>query len=821
MTFRAFSALCLIAVVSGTTWADDFVPKDVIASDVNSSLPSPEFDRTTKRLVWQDRSNSLWVGNVDLVTGNLSPKNGKGTFIDNGLTPTNEILNTPRYTYGAGQSALIYNKTIGGIYTLYKAVEGPANVWTTSALAGGDNRYKAVGSPEETTDAPRIIYKRKDGLGHTFISWRSLDDPATEQTAPDSFVATGGRFFGGNAIASIMGTEFRTSRVWNVPFDSLIPEQVTFGEDNVYNAFIWFAPEYQQYLMVAIVNWQQLAIYRQIGSDWTKIYQFALPTVVPNPPMLPRIYVSSPEAFVANGKSFIAVVAAQELGRGDYKGQPKGPSEVWIAGIDPARPFFRRIDEPSQDVPRSEPEPFLLDSGPVVFYSETRPDKFLLKRAITGLPADTGYEVAHYGGGRAAGFRDSKNCSCAPYAIADEYTSAYDVPMANTQFGHPTLGPENHLYFGAIDTTDHTTHIVAVDATGGTEAYRINESAPTSKLSATDALIDMTGNYYVPANDGLSKYSSAGARLWSLATHGLARSAQFTSDGNILLFTWNGWAEIVSPAGASLYASNLTSGRVYPDNPSCLEPGGLGTDCAYIGPPALSNPPAANTPRRVYATQIRANGNSSLQAFQYLLAPSCDPGVAACLKPLWGQGVAMTGIATSPVVSADYTNNKAWLYVQDGAGNLLKFNANNGTVQWTFHLGFNSDTPPAITRDGYIMPGGTVSYDPAHNLVALVKDEGDHADWVNWPPGQTPAYIPKSQSAAGADNRFAVVAADPGTQELQLLVVDPSGIVSATPWGEGDLPTDLKGLTLREDGWVFVQTSGTNAVKAFAPVPSP
>jgi hypothetical protein len=39
-------------------------------------------------------------------------------------------------------------------------------------------------------------------------------------------------------------------------------------------------------------------------------------------------------------------------------------------------------------------------------------------------------------------------------------------------------------------------------------------------------------------------------------THGLARAAQFTPDGNILFFTWNG---VVSPAGQVLLATNRRS----------------------------------------------------------------------------------------------------------------------------------------------------------------------------------------------------------------------------------------------------------------------
>ena len=60
-----------------------------------------------------------------------------------------------------------------------------------------------------------------------------------------------------------------------------------------------------------------------------------------------------------------------------------------MTGIDPEIPFFRRIDDPSYLARRSEPEPYMLDSEPAVYYTETpEGGSILVKRAMTGLSAD-------------------------------------------------------------------------------------------------------------------------------------------------------------------------------------------------------------------------------------------------------------------------------------------------------------------------------------------------------------------------------------------------------------------------------------------------
>ena len=375
---------CLLALLAwtGITIAD-FVPDDQIVSNPVSDLPAPEFDRATNRIIWQDKQNRLWVGDVDPVSGALVPTNGRGRQVDSGLASVAQVGNTPRYTYGGDQDSIVYTKSVGGEFQLAKALETAPDTWQITLLSDGLDRWKANGTPEETTGPAMIVYNREEApSGNVVVSWRELDDPASEHTA--NVIAQGGRFLGTEPYLLVLDQDDNNVvQVYLVAFDTGEPEQITFGDRDKENAFIWWAPEYQEYIFTVMVEFSELAFYRRIDGVWTNFNQFVIPNGKP--------FLSSPEAFVLNGRSFVAIVSCDELGSGGFQGQPSGPSEIWLTGIDPDNPFFRRIDDPGYLAQRSEPEPYLLDSELVVYYSELDlPENIrLVKRAKTGLAEDT------------------------------------------------------------------------------------------------------------------------------------------------------------------------------------------------------------------------------------------------------------------------------------------------------------------------------------------------------------------------------------------------------------------------------------------------
>jgi hypothetical protein len=291
-----------------------------------------------------------------------------------------QVGNTPRYTYGSDQAAIVYTKLSGTDFQLATALETAPDTWQITLLTDGLDRWRTEGTPEETTGPAMIAYNRETAGGDVVVSWRELADPASERTA--NVIAQGGRFLGAEpALLVLNHDENHIVQVFLVPFDTGQPEQITFGDRDKENAFIWWAPEYQEYIFTVMVEFSELAFYRRIDGVWTNFYQFAMPNGKP--------FLSSPEGFAYNGRSFVSIVSCDELGAGGFQGQPNGPSEIWVTGIDPENPFFRRIDDPSYLARRSEPEPYMLDSEPAVYYTETpEGGSILVKRAMTGLSAD-------------------------------------------------------------------------------------------------------------------------------------------------------------------------------------------------------------------------------------------------------------------------------------------------------------------------------------------------------------------------------------------------------------------------------------------------
>jgi hypothetical protein len=94
-----------------------------------------------------------------------------------------------------------------------------------------------------------------------------------------------------------------------------------------------------------------------------------------------------------------------------------------------------------------------------------------------------------------------------------------------------------------------------------------------------------------------------------------------------------------------------------------------------------------------------------------------------------------------------------------------------------------------------------------------MREAGPSAQWRL----RNSAYAPRCFAAAAAD-RFALVAQDHSSGKLNLLVVAPTGLASATPIDGGIVPAALRGVTLRDDGRLYVQTSA-QGVLAFQPAP--
>lgn len=392
--------------------ADIFSPDDRLVSDPTVNLKDPEFDQVGNRMLWQDLDGNMWLSDVDPVTGDILPSTGQGLLVDSGLANLVAIGNGPEFGYGADGVFLCYTKRNAAGRFLGIAKQDVAGNWLPSIQEMANDRYRPICTTPGTPDAGRIVYVNASDPTQKTVSWRNIDDAASERTFT-TIGEIGGRWAEGERAFVSAKEVLGIKQLFWVDIDTDEVTQITFDSDDKFNIFLWHAPEYDDLLMLAAINFTEVGIFKRINSIWRRIYTFSLPSNFG--------FVSSPEPFVHNGKSFVTVIAAKELGADPLPFLPKGTSELWIANINPSQPFFRRIDNGEPGIRRSEPEPFMLSTGPAVYFTQND--------AATGNTnlrlADTGLGSPDAGDTDADGVSDDRD-SCTLIADASQIDADND-----------------------------------------------------------------------------------------------------------------------------------------------------------------------------------------------------------------------------------------------------------------------------------------------------------------------------------------------------------------------------------------------------------
>jgi len=807
ITLAGIVVICLWATGSNA----QFVPNDILVSDPTSDLPDPEFDLVDNHFVWQDTDGNLWLARLDPTAGDLLPANGKGLLLDTNLRGVGRTGNGPEWAYGDGRPYIAYTRDLQNTYLLGAGFLQRDFTWDTSLLSQSFRRSRPEGTASSHLGPPRIAYNYSPEGGDIAVGWRDLMDASSEGLVTSPILEPqGGRWVESEdrIVVLIRDSRYEFGTVDITAMDPQIV-QATFTEGNKINAYFWWAPEYGEPLFSAMLlrrNRHLVGIFRRSAEDpdtWVLFNSLEIPS--PDYP-----FISSPEAFVSNGKSYIVTVAASELGGDNFLFQPKGPSEIWIAGIDPDEPpFFRRVDDPSIPFPdqpqRSEPEMYTTANGPVVFYTELAEDgngvkTRLLRRAETGLGPDWDYDQPSYSGAWSTVNRDNRNSGSTPFPLADDYEEASFEAIANRQSVRMVMGPEGNLYFSMLRVTPEgpAPEFRGIDTRNGNqEVFTLSNADISSGFVGTNALVDASGNFYIAGESELTKFTAAGELIWKVAVPGLPRALQFGPDGRVMLFTWNGWFQTVDPDTAEFNRQNLTPNRVYGESSApCFAGGGDISRCAYIDAPAVDA-----EKNIIFTTYTTDNGNSRIEAWSYAQG-------TRTITLLWATGL-MQGNVTSPVLSANYER----IYIETQSGELRALDATDGSTIWVAQLGYATSTPkePVVNDFGYIMPGG----DTTATEVTILRDLGDTFEWSY--SGRR--FTPLSQAAAGRGNRFVLAASRRTNGATVLLVVNPfHGIISETPWEIGPNPASFTGVTIREDGWVFLGGGESTTFKAYRPL---
>lgn len=393
--YRWFWATTLTALISMPHLAmAAFVPNEVLVSDAsmqNAGIIDPEFDQTTARFCWVDNQGRVWVGKVDRKTGLFTPPDGRYEAIDvNGVTVP-EIGNGPEWVYTDHGPEITYAKKQLGTWVLKRAIKNSSG-WVTSVVEGSYGASPAIGSLDQGDPNPRLAYVKRlnpwDPGQNLAVYTRFLGDPASESMVPlsDEYFTPGARWIpGSHGIIYSRATDATDPnlkrQVFRYDIGNPEPKQLTFDPGRKKGTLMWEAPEYgREKIFLTLVNERRVDIYRFLDEDNNGVYEWTVINSIDPPSDWDWLW--SPEPFVYQGKSYIVmqVTPAKDQASYDF------PTEIWIAGIDPANPFYRKI---SDDLPvnRKDPEIFITENGPYAYILRAKPGGMspMIYRLDTGL----------------------------------------------------------------------------------------------------------------------------------------------------------------------------------------------------------------------------------------------------------------------------------------------------------------------------------------------------------------------------------------------------------------------------------------------------
>ncbi|MBZ8143297.1 hypothetical protein CLD22_25955 [Rubrivivax gelatinosus] len=362
-SLAALSLAALAVQAPAQTWS----PNESQAS-AEAELIDYEFSQTRAQIAWNDTLGNLWVANVDRATGKFIPADGRGLVVDpDSMTfqDAQKTKNGPEWVPTAAGDILVHTKYVGrhtdGNSRIGVAVPRADGTWTSTMLSDAV-RKAPYGSNVVGDPASRISYVDNREVHY----WAETASPASERRIadfPDSnypvrHVICSRPDIPGTRAVVYPVTVNGVDQVFYRDFDSNSSQQLTFDAGQKYEVWMWCAPEYgHELVFFTLVDQTELRVYRKVSGQWTAVYSQPAPK---------GNQIFSPEPFTWNGRSFIFM--AQSVRPNKFR------SEVWISSIDATAPVFKRITPTEPLRTRTDPEVFITDAGPRIYFNKLTPD---------------------------------------------------------------------------------------------------------------------------------------------------------------------------------------------------------------------------------------------------------------------------------------------------------------------------------------------------------------------------------------------------------------------------------------------------------------
>lgn len=336
------------------------------------------FGGGNNRLAFIDSAGSLWVGHVDVNTGDFVPSNGEGKLADTNTMPANVLGNGPEWMSLSNASALVYDRWIDGQPHSYSSgclgfAHESNGSWHGGCMDNSQGYVLPLGTFNVGDKSPMVSYQ-DFSQPETAVYWR-----LTQTGSPQHEVLSSGKDQNGATRRWVPGTHqliltapappdasgniYRQVFLYSTDAETL--QQLTFDPTDKDSAFMWQAPEYgNEFVFFARIADTEIDIYRYL-TDGNGTSSWQVINRIQSAPEYPYIY--SIEPFVYQGKSwlFFYVSALEDQGSEHVT----ATSQIAMSGIEPGASTFRLL---TSDVPdpraRRDPEYYITAKGPYLYY---------------------------------------------------------------------------------------------------------------------------------------------------------------------------------------------------------------------------------------------------------------------------------------------------------------------------------------------------------------------------------------------------------------------------------------------------------------------
>jgi len=357
-----------LSLVWASAWAQPAAKASEQLVSSQSDLIDAEFSQQRGQIVWVDMDGQMWVANVDRRTGAILPSDGKGQLIDRDALTMYEVLgvtfNGPEWLPSADGVHIVYTKFLPnrprttGNARLALARRNKSGSWSIQILQPSTPRNAPYASTDVGDPNPRITYV--DPFFNHY--WRDVADPDSEELIPGMPVSLKSvRFVAGERAVVYAAPVDGVSQVFRYDLDSKALEQLTFddGDKDIDTVpWMWSAPEFGgSPVLKTVVNLNEMRFYRRLqspggGLKWTLFSRRQFKD---------GSKVLSPEPLVYGGQSHVFTGLA--VLPDDFS------SEIWLVNLSKGQPFMRRLDTNSPAKGRMDPEVFVTERGPFIYYN--------------------------------------------------------------------------------------------------------------------------------------------------------------------------------------------------------------------------------------------------------------------------------------------------------------------------------------------------------------------------------------------------------------------------------------------------------------------